>query len=146
MNNDRSSLLRSAGGPWSLGSGGAGGGKQGGSTPSGAGGGQQAGASGSPAAGQSSQQTAQIQLTRHEKRTFTAQTVQLAGNAFVDCTFDSCTLVLTNAPFVFSGKCLVQRCNWRIEYDLLWGAPAMRAQLRQILDSMDSTAEPTPHG
>ncbi len=89
-------------------------------------------------------QAAQIQLTRHEKRTFVAQTVHLAGNAYVDCTFDSCTLVLTNSPFVFSGKCLVQRCNWRIEFDLLWGAPAMRAQLRQVLDSMDSIAEPPP--
>ncbi len=128
-----------SGGPWSLGSGGANAGKPTAGVPSGAspqpastGGGGQAG------------QAAQIQLTRHEKRTFVAQTVHLAGNAYVDCTFDSCTLVLTNSPFVFSGKCLVQRCNWRIEFDLLWGAPAMRAQLRQVLDSMDSIAEPPP--
>jgi len=95
-------------------------------------------------AGAATNQAGQIQLTRHEKRSFVGQTLHLAGNAFVDCSFDSCTLVLTNSPFIFSGQCRVQRCNWRIEYDILWGAPAMRAQLRQILDSMDSTTEAPP--
>lgn len=131
MNTPSQSIRRSAGGPWSLGAGGAGGSKPAGATPQAA----QAGGAGA-------QQAAQVQLTRHEKRSFVAQTVHLAGNAFVDCTFDSCTLILSNAPFVFHGQCRVQRCNWRIEYDLLWGAPAMRAQLRQILDSMDSVVDP----
>lgn len=141
MNTFQSSILRSAGGPWSLGSGGAGASKPGqpkpqppAATPS----------AGPSAGGAEVNQAAQIQLTRHEKRSFVAQTVHLAGNAFVDCSFDSCTLVLSNAPFVFSGQCKVQRCNWRIEYDLLWGAPAMRTQLRQILDSMDAVVEPPP--
>ena len=141
MNIFQSSLLHSAGGPWSLGSGG---GKPEQSKPQPPATTPSAGptAGGGPDANQS----AQIQLTRHEKRSFVAQTVHLAGHAFVDCSFDSCTLVLTNAPFVFSGQCKVQRCNWRIEYDLLWGAPAMRMQLRQILDSMDSVVEPPPTG
>lgn len=134
MNNFQSSLLRTAGGPWSLGSGGSGDAKS--KEPN-----LQNPAT---AGGAAANQAGQIQLTRHEKRSFVAQTVHLAGNAFVDCSFDSCTLVLTNAPFVFSGQCRVQRCNWRIEYDILWGAPAMRTQLRQILDSMDSGSEPPP--
>ncbi|MSR29670.1 MAG: hypothetical protein EXS03_08885 [Phycisphaerales bacterium] len=119
----------SAEGPWSLGSGAQG-------VPGGP-----AKREGAPAAGA---QTGQVQLTRHEKRTFVAQTVHLAGNAFVDCTFDGCTLVLTNAPFVFSGQCKVQRCNWRVEFDVLWGVPGTRAQLRQILDSMEAPSEPPP--
>ncbi len=133
MNSFQSSILFTAGGPWSLGSGGA---KPSDPKPPAPAG------SGAPSA--EANQAGQIQLTRHEKRSFVAQTIHLAGHAFVDCSFDSCTLVLTNAPFVFSGQCRVQRCNWRIEYDLLWGAPAMRTQLRQILDSMDSVAEPPP--
>ena len=115
-------------GPWSLGTGG---GAPGGGAPKPQGG-------GAPAQGQG----AQLQLTRHEKRTFVAQTVQLGGNAFVDCTFDGCTLVLTNTPFVFSGQCRLQRCNWRIEFDVLWGAPSTRLQLKQILDSMEAPTEP----
>jgi hypothetical protein len=85
-----------------------------------------------------------VQLTRHDKRTFVAQTVHLAGHAFVDCTFDGCTLVLTNSPFAFSGQTRVMRCNWRLEFDILWGAPATRAQLRQIIDVMDSAPETPP--
>ncbi|MSR69124.1 MAG: hypothetical protein EXS17_02100 [Phycisphaerales bacterium] len=132
MTNYSNSIRRSAGGPWSLGAGGVGGAKP-----------TNAPQTPQPS-GAAAQQAAQVQLTRHEKRSFVAQTVHLAGNAYVDCTFDSCTLILSNAPFVFSGQCRVQRCNWRIEYDLLWGAPAMRAQLRQILDSMDSVVDPPP--
>lgn len=123
MNSIERVVMRSAGGPWSLGSGGAAG----------------KGPSGPPAAAGPGQ--TQVQLTRHEKRTFSGQTIHLAGNAFVDCIFDGCTMVLTNTPFVFSGACRLQRCNWRIEFDLLWGAPATRAQLRQILDSMDNASD-----
>lgn len=127
MNSIERSVLRSADGPWSLG----------------------AGAGGKPGAPQQASQPPQgqgmqVQLTRHEKRTFVAQTVHLGGSAFVDCTFESCTLIMTNTPFIFSGQCKLSRCNWRIEFDLLWGAPGMRAQLRQILDTMDSAVEGAP--
>jgi len=123
------SIMRDSGGPWSLGSGS--GGKPGGPPQQSA---QQ------PA----QPQAAQIQLTRHEKRNFVGQTVHLAGNAFIDCTFDSCTLVLTGSPFVFHGQCRLQRCNWRIEFDILWGAPATRMQLRSIIDQMEAVAEQPP--
>jgi hypothetical protein len=53
-------------------------------------------------------------------------------------------LVLTNSPFAFSGQTRVMRCNWRLEFDILWGAPATRAQLRQIIDVMDSAPETPP--
>jgi hypothetical protein len=120
---EQRSITRDSGGPWSLGAGG-----------------KQGGAPQQPA----QQQAAPIQLTRHEKRNFVGQTVHLAGSAFIDCTFDSCTLVLTGSPFVFQGQCRVQRCNWRIEYDILWGAPATRMQLRAILDQMEAVAEQPP--
>jgi len=126
---EQRSISRDSGGPWSLGSGG-----------------KPGGAPQQPAPQQAAQgaQPAPIQLTRHEKRNFVGQTVHLAGSAFIDCTFDSCTLVLTGSPFVFQGQCRVQRCNWRIEYDILWGAPATRMQLRAIIDQMEAVAEQPP--
>jgi len=124
---EQRSIMRDSGGPWSLGAGG-----------------KSGGAPQQPQQAAQQQQQAPIQLTRHEKRNFVGQTVHLAGSAFIDCTFDSCTLVLTGSPFVFQGQCRVQRCNWRIEYDILWGAPATRMQLRAILDQMEAVVEQPP--
>jgi len=85
---------------------------------------------------------AQLQLTRFENRTFSAQTVHLGGSAFVGCTFEGCTLVLTNTPFV-SQNCKFVRCNWRVEYDVLWGAPETRSALRRVLDLIDGAPDAT---
>ncbi|MCA9286160.1 MAG: hypothetical protein KDA22_13125 [Phycisphaerales bacterium] len=84
--------------------------------------------------------THQLQLTKFDARTFVGQTIHLAGGAFINCTFDSCTLVLSNTPFVLQGGRFA-RCNWRIEYDVLWGAPETRAGLRRVLDMIDSAPE-----
>jgi hypothetical protein len=51
---------------------------------------------------------------------------------------------LTGSPFVFHGQCRLQRCNWRIEFDILWGVPATRMQLRSIIDQMEAVAEQPP--
>lgn len=91
-------------------------------------------------ANQPQSQQRQFQLTRFDARTFVAQTVHLAGGAFINCTFDSCTIVLSNTPFVLQGGKFA-RCNWRIEYDVLWGAPESRTSLRRLLDMIDSGAE-----
>ncbi|MBX3355260.1 MAG: hypothetical protein KF724_06145 [Phycisphaeraceae bacterium] len=98
------------------------------------------GATPPPPGQQPNPQQPQLALTRHEKRTFTAQTVHLAGNAFVDCVFDGCTLVLTNAPW-FSQNTQFRRCNWRIDYDVLWGAPESRSNLRRVLDLIDGALD-----
>lgn len=81
-----------------------------------------------------------LHLTRHENRTFTAQTIHLAGNAFIGCVFDGCTLVLTNAPW-FTQNTQFRRCNWRVEYDILWGAPDSRSNLRRVLDMIDGAPD-----
>jgi hypothetical protein len=85
---------------------------------------------------------APIQLTRHENRTFAAQTVHLTGQAFVNCTFEGCTVVVTNGPFV-TQNVQFRRCNWRVEVDILWGSPESRSALRRLLDLIDGAPDAT---
>ena len=83
-----------------------------------------------------------IQLTRHENRTFAAQTVHLTGQAFVNCTFEGCTVVVTNGPFI-TQNVQFRRCNWRVEVDILWGSPESRSALRRLLDLIDGAPDAT---
>jgi len=82
----------------------------------------------------------QIQFTKFENTTFEAQTVHMAGKAFLNCVFDRCTLIVSNVPFMCQG-CRITGCNWRIEYDVLWGDPHTRSSLRQLLDLIDGAPD-----
>ncbi len=77
-----------------------------------------------------------MMLTKHESEIFKSQTVMLSGHAYIECRFALCTLVLTNTPTVLNG-CHFEGCNWRLEYDVLWGDPNTRRNIRQILDLID---------
>ena len=63
----------------------------------------------------------------------------LSGHGYVNCKFENCTLVVTNTPHLVSG-CQFTNCNWRLEYNILWGDPATRANVRQLLDLVDGIA------
>lgn len=78
----------------------------------------------------------QIQLTKHENETFTSETVFVSGHAFINCTFINCTLIVTNTPVVFDNN-RFENCNWRVEWDILWGDPGTRVGLRTLLDAID---------
>ncbi len=82
----------------------------------------------------------QYQLTPHEDETFTSQTVFLSGHAYIRCRFERCTLVVTNVPFVLAEN-RIAGCNWRIEYDVLWGDPQTRSNLRRLLDAIDGAMD-----
>ena len=82
----------------------------------------------------------QIQLTKHDGVTFTGGTVHTVGHGFFNCRFVGCTLVCSNGPRRFE-RCTFERCNWRIEYDVLWGDPNSRSALRQLLDLVDGAAD-----
>jgi len=82
----------------------------------------------------------QIQFTKFENATFDAQTVHMAGKAFLGCTFNRCTLIVSNVHFVCQG-CHMVGCNWRVEYDVLWGDPNTRSRLRQLLDMIDGAPD-----
>ena len=62
------------------------------------------------------------------------------GDAHDELAFDSCTLVLTNGP-VFTQNVRFHRCNFRLEYDILWSDPKSRSQLRQLLDLIDGAPD-----
>ena len=81
-----------------------------------------------------------IQFTKFDSVKFEAQTVHMAGKAFLNCTFDRCTLIVSNVPFVCQ-SCKIVGCNWRIEYDVLWGDPNTRSNLRQLLDLIDGAPD-----
>jgi hypothetical protein len=34
-----------------------------------------------------------------------------------------------------------ENCNWRLEYDVLWGDPNTRSNIRQILDMIDGAGK-----
>jgi hypothetical protein len=80
------------------------------------------------------------QLTRHEEEEFTSATIHLSGHAFIRCRFDRCTFVVTNVPFVLAANHIIS-CNWRIEYDILWGDPNTRSNLRRLLDAIDGAMD-----
>jgi len=82
-------------------------------------------------------------LTKHEKETFVSQTIMLSGHGYIDCAFTSCTLLVTNTPLLLRG-CSFTNCNWRLEYDILWGDPKTRSTLLQLLrliEGIDSSDE-----
>ena len=81
-----------------------------------------------------------ILLTKHEGEAFRSQTVLVAGHGFQNCSFDNCTLVVSNTPFLMAG-CRINNCNWRIEYDVLWGDPRSRAALRELIDLIDAPTQ-----
>ena len=85
-------------------------------------------------------QNPELHLSTHRNRTFTSQTMHLAGHAFIDCAFEACTLVLTNGP-VFTKNVRFHNCNFRLEYDIHWSDPKSRSQLRQLLDLIDGAPD-----
>ena len=77
-----------------------------------------------------------IQLTRHENEGYESQTLMVSGHGFVGCSFSKCTLIVTNTHFMLK-NCKFKNCNWRLEYDLLWGDKGSCDRLRQLLDLID---------
>lgn len=82
-------------------------------------------------------QNQKFQLTKFENKTFAGVTLQISGNAYLNCKFEGCTLVFTNMPTALDG-CHFHNCNWRIEYDILWGAPHTLKNLKGLIDKIDS--------
>jgi hypothetical protein len=81
-----------------------------------------------------------IMLTKHENEEFKSQTVMLSGHAYINCHFSLCSLIITNTPTMLNG-CSFQSCNWRLEYDILWGDPNTRKNIRHILDLIDGSGK-----
>jgi len=71
-------------------------------------------------------------ITKHEGQTFTNQTVYISGQAFIQCTFVACTLVLRE-PLHHLDGCVFERCNWHVDCLLMWGNAETLSQVRALV-------------
>lgn len=79
-------------------------------------------------------------LTKHEGVKFQNQTVYISGQAFVNCTFTDCTLVLRETIYYLK-DCTFDRCNWHVDWVLMWGAPESIVQLKALCDRIESAQQ-----
>lgn len=79
-------------------------------------------------------------LTKHEDQTFTNQTIYISGQAFIRCKFLGCTLVLKQAVYHMEG-CHFERCNWHLDWILMWGAPESIREIKALVDMIDQAQQ-----
>ena len=70
-------------------------------------------------------------LLRRENQTYRDQVIYMAGHAFINCTFDGCTIVLREATGVLD-RCTFANCVWHI--DLFVASRENWVQARNMLD------------
>ena len=82
-------------------------------------------------------------LTKHEGVTFRDQTVYISGQAFVNCNFVACTLILRET-IKFMEQCTFERCNWHVDLLVLWANPDTLADLKGLIRLMEQTQQMYP--
>jgi hypothetical protein len=75
-------------------------------------------------------------LTKHEGETFTNQSVYISGQAFIRCKFVACTLILRETIYHLEG-CSFERCNWHVDWVLLWGSPESLREIKALVNLME---------
>ena len=84
-------------------------------------------------------------LTKHENQTFQNQTLYISGQAFVRCTFIGCTLVLRETVYHLD-RCTFERCNWHVDWVLLWGSPESIREIKALIAMIESAQGQLPAG
>ncbi len=79
-------------------------------------------------------------LTKHEGETFLNQTVYISGQAFVRCKFVACTLILRETIYHLEG-CSFERCNWHVDWVLLWGSPESLREIKALVALMEQAQQ-----
>lgn len=82
-------------------------------------------------------------LTKHEGETFTNQTVYISGQAFIGCSFTACTLVLRETVYHLD-KCTFERCNWHVDWVLLWGSPESIKEIKALIAMIEQAQVQLP--
>jgi|SRR5580658_9776719 hypothetical protein len=77
-------------------------------------------------------------LTKHEGVTFQNQTVYISGQAFVQCRFIGCTLILRETV-KYLEACSFERCNWHVDWVVLWGSPESLADLKGLIALLEQS-------
>jgi hypothetical protein len=77
-----------------------------------------------------------MMLTKHEGVTFQNQTIYVSGQAFVRCRFVNCTLILRET-IKYLEACTFERCNWHVDWVLLWGSPESLQEVKGLIELID---------
>ena len=79
-------------------------------------------------------------LTKHDNRTFENQTVYISGQAFINCKFVGCTLVLRETIYHLE-QCSFERCNWHVDWVLMWGSPESIREIKALVGLMEQAQQ-----
>lgn len=82
-------------------------------------------------------------LTKYENESFRNQTVYLSGQAFINCTFVACTLVLRQSVYHMT-DCSFERCNWHVDWLLLWGSPESLREIKGLITMIEAGQKNLP--
>ena len=85
-------------------------------------------------------------LTKHENESFVNQTVYISGQAFINCSFTACTLVLRETIYHLE-RCTFERCNWHVDWVLMWGSPESIREIKALVSMIEQSqaqAQPVP--
>jgi hypothetical protein len=72
-------------------------------------------------------------LLRHDSIVFEDRTVYVSGNAYFDCSFTRCTMVVRESP-CYLEKCVFEGCVWHI--DMLIHDPEQVVGLMGLLENV----------
>ena len=76
-------------------------------------------------------------LTKHDGETFSNQTVYISGQAFIRCKFTACTLILRDGARYHLEGCSFERCNWHVDWVLLWGSAESIAEIKALVTMIE---------
>ena len=79
-------------------------------------------------------------LTKHEGETFQNQTVYISGQAFINCTFIACTLILRETVYHLQ-NCSFERCNWHVDWVLMWGSVESVREIKALVSLMEQAQQ-----
>jgi hypothetical protein len=79
-------------------------------------------------------------MTKHEGQTFQNQTIYLSGQAFIDCKFIACTLILREMVCHLD-KCGFDRCNWHIDRMITWGNPDGLREIKAVIGLIEQLSQ-----
>ncbi len=82
-------------------------------------------------------------LTKHEGETFQNQTVYISGQAFINCTFIACTLILRETIYHLQ-NCSFERCNWHVDWVLMWGSPESVREIKALVSMIEQAQQQNP--
>jgi hypothetical protein len=79
-------------------------------------------------------------LTKHDNRTFENQTVYISGQAFINCKFIGCTLILRETIYHLE-QCSFERCNWHVDWVLMWGSPESIREIKGLVSMIEQAQQ-----